>query len=340
MIQITGDSGGGQLLRSSLTLSILTGQPFKMSQIRGARPKPGLMRQHLTCVQAAAAICGAAVEGAEIGSTQLTFTPGKIRGGDYQFAIGSGGSTTLVLQTILPALLQASEPSTVTITGGTHNPMAPPAEFLQQAYLPVLRDMGAKVELHVDRPGFMAAGGGILRAEISPLKKWKPLKLTERGKLLRTSGEVIQAHLPDSIAERTRRSAASLLGWKSEEISLTRAADSLGPGGIIMLTAEYENVTELTSAVAEMGRNAESVGASAAKQMKNYLGTTGAAGVHLADQLLLPLALAGKGRFTTFGLSKHFQTHCALIPQFLAVSFEVTEGDHGTRSVSVVKGLS
>jgi RNA 3'-terminal phosphate cyclase (ATP) len=335
MLQITGDSGGGQLLRSSLTLSILTGQPFRMSQIRGARPKPGLMRQHLTCVQAAGAVSGAAMDGAEIGSTELSFTPGKIRGGDYQFAIGSGGSTTLVLQTILPALLQASEPSTVTITGGTHNPMAPPAEFLQECYLPVLRDMGAKVELHVERPGFMAAGGGILRAEISPMKKWKPLKLTERGKLVRCSGAILHAHLPDSIAERTRRSAASALDWKSDKISIQHTPSSLGPGGIILLRAEYENITELTSAVAEMGRNAESVGASAAKQMNNYLGTTGAVGVHLADQLLLPLALAGKGTFSTFGLSKHFQTHCSLIPQFLPVTFIITEGAAGERTVSL-----
>jgi RNA 3'-terminal phosphate cyclase (ATP) len=241
------------------------------------------------------------------------------------------------MQTVLLALLQASDASEVTITGGTHNPMAPPTDFLQRVYFPVLQDMGARVLLHVERPGFMVAGGGVLRASISPLQKWKSLKLTDRGALKQANGQVLYAHFPEAIAERMRKTACHQLSWETTAVELTPAPASQGPGGIIMLAAEYEHATELTSSVAEMGRNAESIGISAAKQLSHYLGTTAAVGVHLADQLLLPLALAGAGKFTTFGLSKHFHTHCALIPQFLPVNFTITEAAAGVREVSVSK---
>src|SRR5690349_406818 len=156
MILIDGSSGegGGQILRSALALSILTRTPFKMERIRAGRDKPGLLRQHLTAVNAAQEVSSADVTGAELGSRDLTFKPRTVQGGDRSFSIGSAGSTTLVLQTILPALLRASGPSTITIEGGTHNPAAPPFEFLARAYLPLLARMGAKVELTLDQPGF------------------------------------------------------------------------------------------------------------------------------------------------------------------------------------------
>jgi RNA 3'-terminal phosphate cyclase (ATP) len=335
MITISGETGGGQLLRSSLTLSMISGQPFRMTRIRGARPKPGLMRQHLTCVKAAEAVSGATVEGAEIGSRELVFTPGNVRGGDYHFAIGSGGSTTLVMQTVLPALLTASDKSTVVIEGGTHNPMAPPAEFLQQCYLPALQRMGVKAQVHVDRPGFMQAGGGILRAEILPLKKWKKIHLNERGGFQGAYGQVLHAHLDKQIALREVSAAVGVLGWEADTIGITSAASSIGPGSIVMLVANYENITELTSAVAEMGRSAEAVGSSAAKQLKNYMANEAPVGVHLADQLLLPMALAGGGSFTTFALSKHTLSHMELIPQFVPVKFEITEMSGGVKTISV-----
>jgi hypothetical protein len=149
MIEIDGSvgEGGGQILRTSLALAMCTGQPFTLSRIRARRPKPGLMRQHLTCVLAAAEVCGAEVVGAELGSATLRFVPGPVRAGDYRFAVGSAGSCTLVLQTVWPALMLADAPSRLHLGGGTHNPMAPPFHFLQRAYAPLMRRLGAPASL-------------------------------------------------------------------------------------------------------------------------------------------------------------------------------------------------
>lgn len=337
MIRISGKTGGGQLLRSSLTLACITGQPFEMQDIRSTRPRPGLMRQHLTCVEAAAAVCGAKVQGAERGSQDLRFTPGPIRGGDYQFDVGSGGSATLVFQTVLPALLAAREASTLTIVGGTHNPMAPPADFIEKCYLPVLRRMGAEIQFGVRTPGFMQAGGGVLQAVIEPLKQWKPLELCERGAFVKMGGTLLHAGLEESITQRIIASAAHHLRWDPGSITSLPAPSSPDPGGIIMLEAEFENITELCSCVAERGRRAESVGAQAAGQLKAWQVSGAPAGIHLADQLLLPLALAGQGAFTTFALSDHTLSHLALIPEFLPVVFRKKEA-MGLTTISLSAG--
>ena len=164
LIELDGATGegGGQILRSALTLSMITGKPFRITQIRANRSKPGLMRQHLVAVQSAAAISDAVVTDAQVGSTELTFSPKRIKAGDYQFAIGTAGSCTLVLQTLLLALVHADGPSTVRISGGTHNGMAPPAHFLQRAYVRVLKAMGASVDIELVRTGFYPAGGGVI----------------------------------------------------------------------------------------------------------------------------------------------------------------------------------
>jgi RNA 3'-terminal phosphate cyclase (ATP) len=335
MLTISGQSGGGQLLRSSLTLSCLTGQPFRMNHIRAARPKPGLMRQHLTCVQAAAAISGAAVTGAERGSLELDFTPGKIQGGDYRFDIGTGGSTTLVLQTVLPALLMAETGSTVTIIGGTHNPMAPPADFLQKCWLPLLRRMGADIDLTVEKPGFMQAGGGVLQARIAPLQRWIPLDLQERGARLHEKGQVLQSRLDPAIVQRMIDSTLKILGWKPEDLPVVEATSSPGPGGILMLESAYDYVTELCSSVLETGRRSGLPASHAAHQLKAWQDSRAPVGIHLADQLLLPLAMAGKGRFATSALSDHTRSHLELIPKFLPVSFQLESSDDGVITISL-----
>ena len=331
ILSISGESGGGQLLRSSLSLALVTGRAFRMTNIRGKRPKPGLMRQHLTCVKAAAEVCGAEVEGAEMGSTELVFTPGKIAAGDYRFAIGSGGSTTLVLQTLLPALLHAEASSTLRIEGGTHNPMAPPFEFIEQCFLPVLWSMGVKASVALERPGFMQAGGGVLTAQISPIKKWKKITLTERGEELGLFGMVLNAHLPRSIVEREIAAANGVLRLP---IEATEAADSAGPGNAIMLGARFANVCEITTGIAQMGRSAEAVATGAAKSLRGYLASSAPVGAHLADQLLLPMALAGGGMFHTLSITEHTRTNMALIEQFLPVKFGVKELDAGVKAVT------
>ena len=183
MIEIDGSQGegGGQVLRTALTLSMITGQPFRISNIRANRSKPGLMRQHLASVKAAAEISGAKVEGDALGSTSLSFVPGAIKAGVYEFQIGTAGSSTLVLQTVVPALLYAPGESVVRVSGGTHNSKAPPAEFLQRAYGRAMADMGAQVEFHLERTGFYPAGGGAVRATVKPLAAWRHLALDARG---------------------------------------------------------------------------------------------------------------------------------------------------------------
>ena len=334
ILQISGDSCGGQLLRSSLSLAMITGLPFRMTNIRGKRPKPGLMRQHLTCVKAAAEVCDACVDGAELGSVELVFRPGKVVGGDYSFAIGSGGSTTLVLQTLLPALLHAEAESTLRIEGGTHNPMAPPFDFIEHCYLPVIQSLGAKTEVKLERAGFMQAGGGVISAEVRPIKKWKKLKLTERGALHESFGRVLHAHLHRDIAEREIATATHLLEWPVGQIGLRYANDSTGPGNAILLGARFENVCEISSGIAQQGRSAEAVATGAAKGLSSYLASEAPVGVHLADQLLLPMALAGDGVFHTLAISNHTQTNMALIEQFLPVKFAVEEPAPGVKCIT------
>lgn len=334
ILQIAGDAGGGQLLRSSLSLALVTGQTFRMTNIRGKRPKPGLMRQHLTCVKAAAEVCDAAVDGAELGSTELVFRPGTIKGGDYNFAIGSGGSTTLVLQTLLPALLHAETASTLRIEGGTHNPMAPPFDFIEQSFLPVIQSMGVKTSITLERHGFLQAGGGVLKADIQPIQKWKKLKLTERGEPLETFGSVLHAHLHRDIAQREINTAASLLEWPEDKIELRYANESAGPGNALLLGARFANVCEISTGIAQMGKSAESVATGAAKGLHRYLSSSAPVGVHLADQLLLPMALAQGGVFHTHAISDHTETNMALIQKFLPVKFTVTEIGPGVKAVT------
>lgn len=333
ILSISGESGGGQLLRSSLSLSLVTGQAFRMTHIRGKRPKPGLMRQHLTCVKAAAEVSGAAVGGAEMGSTELVFRPGKVTAGDRHFTIGSGGSTTLVLQTLLPALLYADAVSRLRIEGGTHNPLAPPFEFLAECYLPVLHKMGARSSVELTRPGFMQAGGGLLQAEIHPIKKWKKLNLTERGEPVETFGRVLHAHLAAEIAKREIAVARGILEWPEEHFVLRHARDSPGPGNAILLGARFANVCEISSGIAQMGKSAEAVATGAARGLRGYLASTAPVGAHLADQLLLPMALAGGGVFHTVSITDHTRTNMALIEQFLPVRFTVKEISPGVREV-------
>lgn len=333
LLELSGDTGGGQLLRSALTLSLVTGQAFRMSGIRRGRPKPGLMRQHLTCVQAAAAVGGGTAEGASLHSQDLVFRPGTVNGGDYTFAIGTGGSTTLVLQTLLPALLHASCSSTLHLEGGTHNPMAPPFEFIDQCYLPVLRTMGVQATVTLERAGFMQAGGGRLAAAITPLRRWKKLKLTERGDLVETFGRVLHAHLPADIAQREITTALRELDWPADRIDLRYANESGGPGNAILLGARFAHVCEICSGIARLGTSAEAVATGAAKGLRSYLASSAPVGAHLADQLLLPMALAGGGEFHTLTLTNHTRTNIALIEQFLPVKFITEEVAPGVQAV-------
>ncbi len=240
MLELDGATGegGGQILRSALTLSMITGTPFRIKNIRANRSRPGLMRQHLVAVQAAAAISDAVVTQAQVGSTELTFAPGKIKAGDYQFAIGTAGSCTLVLQTVLLALLYADAPSTVRISGGTHNGMAPPAHFLLRAYCRVLKAMGASVNIELVRAGFYPAGGGVMIATVVPGERLQQISLMEAG--ARTAGfaEAIFAGIPLNVATRELDVIGKGMGWDEQQLLVRGLPADQGPGNALMITLE------------------------------------------------------------------------------------------------------
>lgn len=322
--------GGGQILRTSLALSMITGTPIRIEKIRARRSKPGLMRQHLTSVLAAARVSGAHVQGAEVGSREISFTPSGVEPGVYHFAIGTAGSTTLILQTVLPALLLASGSSRITLEGGTHNPKAPPFEFLERTFLPLVERMGARVEVSLARAGFYPAGGGRLEAVIHPAGSLSPLDLLDRGEIRGRRGMVLLANLPGHIAERELRHLAKNTSWPEGALEI-RVLDSAGPGNAVLLELKSDAVTEVFTGIGEVGLAAEKVADLAVQEMRTYLAAAVPVGEHLADQLLLPFALAGGGSFRTLPLSLHARTQIDLIPRFLDVRFEVEEEGEARR---------
>jgi RNA 3'-terminal phosphate cyclase (ATP) len=326
MIEIDGSEGegGGQILRSALSLSMCTDQPFRLKNIRAKREKPGLMRQHLTALLAAAAICDARVTGADVGSDEITFRPGRFKPGDYQFAIGTAGSCTLVLQTLLPPLLTAASASTIRITGGTHNKASPPVDFLQRSYLLLVERMGPKVHLDLVRHGFYPRGGGEILAHVTPSARLSPVSLMERGVRKGGYAEAYIAGIPMHVASRELAIVGKMLNWPGENLHIRGLPGEFGPGNALTLTVEHEAITEVFTGFGEKGVSAESVAKRAVDATRNYLASEAPVGPHLADQLLLPMALAGSGEFVTTPVTQHFESHVSIITEFLNRRIGVT----------------
>lgn len=336
LIQIDGSfgEGGGQILRTSLSLSLATGKAFRITKIRAGRERPGLLRQHLTAVLAAAEVGGAEVQGATLGSTELTFSPGNIRAGEYRFSVGTAGSGTLVFQTVLPALMLASGPSRLVIEGGTHNTAAPPFDFLARTFLPLLERMGPKVQLQFERYGFYPAGGGRFCAKVHPVKALNGIQIGERREIVLRRSIGVVANLPRHIAQREVETVGKMLNWGPECFSVEESRNSAGPGNIVMIEIGSGEVTEIFSAFGQVGLSAEKVASIAARDAREYLVSRAAAGEHLTDQLLLPLALAGAGSFTAAKINMHARTNMEVIAEFLPVRFE-TQPMAGYTLVSV-----
>ncbi|MBN2992645.1 RNA 3'-terminal phosphate cyclase [Pseudomonas cedrina subsp. fulgida] len=328
VIELDGAIGGGQVLRSGLSLSMVTGRALSINNIRARRSRPGLMRQHLTAVLAAAHVCGAKVQGAQLGSQTLLFEPGSIQGGDYRFSIGTAGSCTLVLQTILPALLRAPTASRVTICGGTHNPLAPPVDFLQRAWLPLLRRMGARIELTLNRYGFVPAGGGELEAFIQP-SVLAPLQLVQRGNLLEARAITLNAGLPAQVSEREFKRVRQRLAFDATQCLSMEIDAQQGPGNVLMLEYVHAHVTQVFSAFGLANLRAETVADQAIDQAVAWRATDTAVGEHLADQLLLPMALAGGGCFTTSHMSDHLHSNMRVIQRCLPMVIDSHVRDEG-----------
>ena len=339
MITIDGSygEGGGQILRTSLALSLVTGKPFSISNIRAGRKKPGLMRQHLTAVNAAAEIGQAAIEGNIIGSQAFTFEPEMIKPGNFHFAIGSAGSCTLVFQTILPALLIAGEPSEIILEGGTHNPFAPPFDFLEKAFLPVINRMGPKVAAVLEKPGFYPAGGGRFRVSIGPAGL-NGIDLLERGNIINQTARASVANLPVNIANRELKVIREKLEWGRERLKAVEVENSQGPGNILTVEIESDNITELFTGFGEKGISAEKVAKQTVKSVQEYLAFNVPVGRYLADQLLLPMALAGGGKFRTLSPTKHTQTNVEIIKKFLDVEIAMNAYDQNQWEIEIWNG--
>jgi RNA 3'-terminal phosphate cyclase (ATP) len=336
MITIDGSQGegGGQILRSSLALSAITGQKFRIENIRAGRPKPGLMRQHLICVQAAQAICGAEVEGGELGSTSLTFDPGKIKAGDYSFAIGTAGSVGLVFQTVLMPLALADAPSTLRLTGGTHNMQAPPFEFLDQVFLPQVRRMGFDADVSLVRHGFHPAGGGEMTARIGPATGVHKLVLEKRGAEVYRSAHAVLSNLAEGIATRELREVCAEPGWAQDHCEL-RNVEASGPGNVLLLSVAFEHVSEIVAGFGERAVSAEQVARRTLVNLRGYLAESVPVGRSLADQLLLPMAVGAGGYFLTGEPTAHTRSNADVIERFLDRSIAIKEIGGGVWRIAV-----
>ena len=329
--------GGGQVLRTALALSLVSGEPFRIARIRARRPKPGLRHQHLAAVRAAAEVGAAEVVGAALGSQELTFWPRRVAGGTYRWDVGTAGSVSLVLQAVLPALVLASQGSRVELSGGTHNPQAPPYEFLDRVLLPVLREMGVGVRARLERYGFYPAGGGRMVVEVEPARRLRPLVLSSRGPLGGWEAVALFSRLPAQVAVRELAVVRQRLGW-GEEVCRAREVPSPGPGNALLLAVWGEGFSEVVTAFGRRGVPAEEVAREAAEAMARFLTLEVPVGEHLADQLLPYLALAGGGRFRTLPLSLHARTVIEVVKAFFPVEVLLSQLPSGAEEVEVVAG--
>lgn len=325
--------GGGQILRTSLSLAAITGTEIVIEKIRAKRNKPGLKRQHLTCVNAVAEICGAKVSDVTVGSRELEFAPNAIKAGDYRFDVGTAGSVTLVAQTIIPVLLKADGVSTVTITGGTHVPFAPTWEFFELCYLPELRRMGAEVEAKLEMPGFYPAAGGVIKLKIKPFDESRRNRFYELNNLGDFKGGkvvgVVSA-LPKAIAE----AEAGIVASKFRELKLKqeiREVESFGPGNYCYVQLDYERASVIISSIGTYNKSRKAVANDVVQQTNEFLKSGKACEKHLADQLLVPAAVLLECRrwcydATEFddwkvGVQKeteHFKTNQLVIDEFFS----------------------
>lgn len=339
MIKIDGSygEGGGQILRTSLSMSLVTGKPFQINNIRANRKKPGLLHQHLTAVNASAQISGAEVKGNKLASAELFFKPQTIIPGNYQFDIGSAGSCTLVLQTLLPALIIAEDKSRLTLIGGTHNPYAPPYDFMEKVFVPTINKIGPTIRIELKKPGFYPAGGGKIAVSVKPSRALGKIDLTERGKVLRKSARAIVADLPRTIARRELLVIRDKMGLPEHSLTSVEEANSSGPGNVVTIEVVSEKMTELFTGFGARGVRAEQVAANAVGEAKEYIRSKAPVGKYLADQLLVLIAVAGKGIFRTLPLSDHAQTNIEVIKKFVDIDFEIEEVDENVVEVAIPK---
>jgi RNA 3'-terminal phosphate cyclase (ATP) len=332
MIEIDGSYGeaGGQILRTALSLSCVSGKPFRMFNIRKSRSRPGLMPQHLMCVRALALICGASVRGDAVGSTELIFIPSEPKPGDYEFDIGTAGSTSLLLQAILPALVFSKKKSSITLTGGTHVPFSPPFYYVSDVFVPMLRRLGIDLNIFVERYGFYPKGGGRIRAEVYPSGGAKAITLLKKGEFKKITGISGVVKLPLSIAERQGNAVNEMLSFHGLHAKIDLlSAEAFGRGTFVFLKAETAECIAGFSSLGERGKKAETVGREAAEELISYYYVDACLDPHLADQIVLYLSFAdAPSSFTTSRITGHLVTNLWTIEKLTGLNYSI-EGEKG-----------
>jgi RNA 3'-terminal phosphate cyclase (ATP) len=319
--------GGGQVLRTSLTLSCITGKRLHIENIRANRPKPGLGKQHVVCAEAAKEVCGARCSGTSIGSMTLDFEPGTVRSGNFYFDIGSAGSASLVMQTILPVLFTADKQSIVTVTGGTHNTWAPPFDFIRDSFLPAIAMAGFKSDCRLMQYGFYPAGGGKIVFDIQPCcnNSGDSIDLYEPIKEAKISAKIYTSKLPVQIADKQRK-LLLCSGLNIETIEHIDVTDSISAGNCIAIGIAGNNRRIIFTGFGAKGKPSEKVINEVTTEARDFLNSDAAIDHYLADQLLIYMAIRKKGRFTTNLLSKHLTTNIEVIKKFLPADFAIEEG--------------
>ena len=336
MLRIDGSygEGGGQVLRTALALSAITGKAVEVVNIRANRPNPGLATQHMHGVRAIARLCNARVEGAELGSTRVRFEPGEITSQRLQIDIGTAGSISLILQLLLLPCAFSRGAVTLDVKGGTDVRWSPPIDYVKHVLLPVVAKLGFSASLEVLARGYYPKGGGRVRVTVSPVRRLSGVKILDRGRLLGVEGVAHASRLPEHVVEREARAAREVLSSYNTRIKLECRKDfSTGTG--ITLWARYENTRLGGSALGERGKPAEDVGREAARALLAEIESGASVDIHLADQLVPFFALAeGDSAFTVRELTGHLKTNIFVTQQILGTRFEVEEED-GLFMVSV-----
>ncbi|MDH5297736.1 MAG: RNA 3'-terminal phosphate cyclase [Desulfobulbaceae bacterium] len=315
--------GGGQILRTTLSLAALLGRPVTIHRIRANRPKPGIRPQHLAGVRALAEITGGELRGGSVGSTELSFTPGPVRPGHYRFAIGTAGATSLVAALLLPPLLFAKAPSRLVISGGTHVPFSPPFHYLREIFLPALAQMGGQAGAAISRWGWYPHGGGEMIMDITPCPGLAPFRRPERGPLDRLELLAGSSRLPPHIGEREIAAARERLAVQGHHLTArTESAEAAGPGNMLFLRAAFAQTTAGFSALGKRGKPAEAVADDLCRSWLAFAASRATVDRFLADQLILYLALAqGDSEFLADTVSSHLTTNMAVVEQLLPVRF-------------------
>jgi len=336
MIEIDGNygEGGGQILRTALSLSCLYKKPFRIVNIRKGRKRPGLMPQHLTSVRAAQFLSSAEVIGDHPGSTELIFAPYSIKGGDFFFDVGTAGSTSLVLQTLIPALVFSEVKNTVVLKGGTHVPYSPSFHYLEKVFIPVLKRLGIDIQLTIESYGFYPKGGGKIRAEIIPAKEIKHLRIMERGAILGLKGYSGVGNLPLSIAERQRNALIERINSRIKDLRCPVDIELLnvsspGQGAFIFLQSELKHSMAGFTSLGERRKRAETVGEEASREFINYYHSDAVFDQHLPDQIALYLSMCNKeSEFTASCITQHLMTNLWTISLFREFHYSI-EGEIG-----------